>query len=332
MISPGGRGERMETLQEDPLDDAIKVFTGNGNPALAQEICDHLGIPLGKATIRRFSNENIFVQIQENVRERDVFVVQPLSSPVSENLVELLIMLDALKSASARRITAVVPYYSYARSDKKDMPRISIAGRLIADLMVTAGASRILTMTLHSEQVQGFFRCQADHLSATPILSEYFRTLSLQNCVALATDAGSARRAGSYATRLNIPLAFIDKRRIADDQVEVRAVVGDVKGKTILLFDDEIATGTSLLEAYNSLEKIGAEVGDFYVGATHGVFTADAVPRLMASRIRQVVITNTVPLPPGKCCDKIVQLSVAPLFGEAIRRIHTGESVSEIFE
>jgi ribose-phosphate pyrophosphokinase len=312
------------------MQDRIKVFTGNGNPQLAQEICDHLGIPLGRAEISRFSNENVFVQVLENVRERDVFVVQPLSSPVSENLVELLIMLDALKSASAQRITAVIPYYSYARSDKKDMPRISIAGRLIADLLVTAGANRLLTMTLHSEQVQGFFRCQADHLLAVPILCDHFQSLNLSNCVALATDAGSARRAGQYATRLNIPLAFIDKRRVSDEEVEVRAVVGDIRGKNILFFDDEIARGTSLLEAVKLLREF--DVGDIYVGATHGVLTGDAVGRLNSSPVRQVVITNTVPLPPAKRCPKIVQLSVAPLFGEAIRRIHTGESVSEIFE
>ena len=312
------------------FEDRIKVFTGSGNPQLAQEICDHLGIPLGRAEIVRFANENIFVQIQENVRERDVFVVQPLSNPVSENLVELLIMLDALRGASAHRITAVIPYYSYARSDKKDMPRISIAGRLIADLLVTAGANRLLTMTLHSEQVQGFFRCPADHLLATPILCGYFRSLKLENCVALATDAGSARRAGQYATRLNIPLAFIDKRRVSDEEVEVRAVVGEVKGKTIIFFDDEIARGTSLLEGVRLLEEFA--VGDIYVGVTHGVLTGDAVQRIMESPIRQVVVTNTVSLPPEKRCSKIVQLSVAPLFGEAIRRIHTGESVSEIFE
>jgi len=308
----------------------IKVFSGNGNGALARAICDHLGISLGRAEISRFSNENIFVQIQENVRERDVFVVQPLSTPVSENLVELLIMLDALRGASARRITAVIPYYSYARSDKKDMPRISIAGRLIADLLVTAGANRMLTMTLHSEQVQGFFRCQADHLSATPILCDYFRSLNLENCVALAADAGSARRAGPYATRLNIPLAFVDKRRVSDERVEVRAIVGDVKGKTILYFDDEIARGTSLLETVNLLQDFG--VGDIYVGVTHGVLANDAVARIERSPIRQVVITDTVPLPPEKRSPKIVQLSVAPLFAQAIRRIHTGESVSEIFE
>jgi ribose-phosphate pyrophosphokinase len=310
--------------------DRIKVFTGGGNPALAQAICDELDIPLSQADIARFSNENIFVQIRENVRERDVFVVQPLSSPVSENLVELLIMLDALRSASARRITAVIPYYSYARSDKKDKPRISIAGRLIADLLVTAGANRVLTMTLHSEQVQGFFRCQADHLSATPILCDYFRSLNLENCVALAPDAGSARRAGAYATRLNIPLAFIDKRRVSDTQVRARAVVGDVKGKTVVCFDDEIATGSSLLETVNVLMDFGVE--EVYVGATHGVFTGDAVERIEGSAIRQVVVTDTVPLRPMTSECKIIQLSVAPLFAQAIRRIHTGESVSEIFE
>jgi ribose-phosphate pyrophosphokinase len=310
--------------------DRIKVFSGGGNPALAQAICDELDIPLSQADIARFSNENIFVQIRENVRERDVFVVQPLSSPVSENLVELLIMLDALRSASARRITAVIPYYSYARSDKKDKPRISIAGRLIADLLVTAGANRVLTMTLHSEQVQGFFRCQADHLSATPILCDYFRSLNLANCVALAPDAGSARRAGAYATRLNIPLAFIDKRRVSDTQVRARAIVGDVKGKTVVCFDDEIATGSSLLETVNVLMNSGVE--EVYVGATHGVFTGDAVKRIEDSAIRHVVVTDTVPLRSVKSGGKIVQLSVAPLFAQAIRRIHTGESVSEIFE
>lgn len=310
--------------------DEIRVFTGGGNLELAQAICDHLGLPLGRADIERFSNENIFVQVLDNVRERDVFVVQPLSSPVSENLVELLIILDALRGASAKRITAVVPYYSYARSDKKDQPRISIAGRLIADLLVTAGANRLLTMTLHSEQVQGFFRCQADHLSATPILCDYFSSLDLENCVALAADAGSARRAGPYATRLNIPLAFVDKRRVNDESVEIRAIVGDVKGKTILYFDDEIARGTSLLKTVDFLK--GLDVGDIYVGVTHGVLTGDAVEGIQQSPIKEVVITDTVPLPPEKRSDKIVQLSVAPLFAQAIRRIHTGESVSQIFQ
>ncbi len=312
------------------MQDEIKIFTGSSNPQLAQAICDELGIPLGEANISRFSNDNIFVQICENVRERDVFVVQSLCSPVSDNLVELLIMLDALKGASASRITAVVPYYSYARSDKKHMPRISIAGRLTADLLVTAGANRLLTMTLHSEQVQGFFRCQTDHLSATPILCKHFGSLDLQNCVALAGDAGSARRAGPYATRLNIPLAFVDKRRVSDEEVEVRAIVGDVEGKTILYFDDEIARATSLIETVRMLRGFG--VGDIYVGVTHGVLTGDAVERVEDSPIKQVVITDTVPLRADKHSKKIVQLSVAPLFAQAIQRIHTGESVSAIFE
>ncbi len=312
------------------MQDEIKVFTGSSNPQLAQAICAELGIPLGEARIARFSNENIFVQIRENVRERDVFVVQSLCSPVSDNLVELLIMLDALKGASANRITAVVPYYSYARSDKQDMPRISIAGRLIADLVVTAGANRILTMTLHSEQVQGFFRCQADHLLATPILCKYFDALGLRDSVALAPDAGSARRAGAYAERLNIPLTFVDKRRLGDTEVEARAVVGDVSGKTVICFDDEIATATSLIETVKLLRGFG--VGDIYVGVTHGALTGDAVKRIEDSPIKQVVITDTVPLPAAKESEKIVQLSVAPLFAQAIKRIHTGESVSAIFE
>ena len=312
------------------MQDAIKIFTGSSNPALAGAICDHLSIPIGRAHIRRFSNDNIFVQICENVRERDVFVVQSLCPPVSDNLLELLIMIDALRSASARRITAVVPYYSYARSDKKDMPRISITGRLIADLLVTAGASRILTMTLHSEQVQGFFQCQADHLSATPILCNHFSSLDLSKCVALAADAGSARRAGAYATRLNIPLAFVDKRRLGDNKVEARAIVGEVKDKTILYFDDEIATASSLLETIATLDRFG--IGDIYVGVTHGVLTGDAVERIGQSQIKQVAITDTVPLAEGKRSPKIVQLSVAPLFAQAIERIHTGESVSELFE
>jgi ribose-phosphate pyrophosphokinase len=312
------------------VQDAIKVFSGSSNPQLAQAICKELGIPLSPVDIARFSNDNISVQIAENVRERDVFVIQSLSTPVSEHLVELLIMLDALKGASARRITAVVPYYSYARSDKKDKPRISIAARLIADLLVTAGANRMLTMTLHSEQVQGFFRCQTDHLSATPILCSHFQHLDLNNCVALAADAGSARRAGAYATRLNIPLAFVDKRRLADDKVQARAIVGDVKGKTVLYFDDEIATGSSLLETIGVLEHF--EVGDIYVAVTHGVLTGKAVERIEQSRIKQVLVTDTVPVPQEKQTSKIVQRSVAPLFAQAIRRIHTGESVSEIFE
>lgn len=306
----------------------IKVFSGNGNPALAQAICDYLSIPLGKLSISRFSNENIFVQINENVRERDVFVIQPLSSPVSENLVELLLTLDSLRHASARRITAVIPYFSYARSDKKDMPRISIAGRLMADLLETAGANRVLTMTLHSDQVMGFFRIPIDQLNSIPTFCRHFETVDLTNTVVLATDAGSARRAGAYATRLQLPLAFIDKRRVSEEEVEVRAVVGDVTGKRVIIFDDEICRGTSLIEAVKAIEPM--KVKGVRAAATHGVFTKDAPARICSlDLMEEVVVTDTVAV--GKQNDKVRVLSVAPVFGEAIKRIHTGESISGLF-
>ncbi|NIM04810.1 MAG: ribose-phosphate diphosphokinase [Armatimonadetes bacterium] len=313
------------------MKDSIKVFSGNGNPHLARAICDYLDLPLGQVTISRFSNENIFIQIEENVRERDVFVVQPLCSPVSENLIELLLMLDSLRHASARRITAVIPYFSYARSDKKDMPRISIAGRLVADLLQSAGADRALTMSLHSDQVMGFFRIPIDQLNPIRIFCDYFRELGLEDTVALATDAGSARRAGAYAIRLNLPLAFIDKRRVSDEEVHARAVVGDVSGKTVIIFDDEICRGTSLLEAVKTVHDM--EVREVRAAATHGVFANDALERIEAlDPLKQVIVTDTVPRQPTKEGSKIRTLSVAGLFGEAIKRIHTGESVSGLFE
>jgi ribose-phosphate pyrophosphokinase len=312
------------------MNDPIKIFTGNGNPELARAIADYLDIPLGEVEIRRFSNENIFVQIQENVRERDVFIIQPLCSPVSENLLELLLLLDSARYASARRITAIIPYYSYARSDKKDMPRISIAGRLIADLLETAGAQRVLTMTLHSEQVMGFFRMPIDHLNPIPIFCDYFKEMDLEDAVVLATDAGSTRRAGRYAIRLDLPLCFIDKRRIGDDKVELRAVVGNVAGKKVLIFDDEIATAGSLIEGIKAIAPLNLK--GVYAAATHGVFTNNAIPNICATDdLLEVVVTDTVPIPPEKMAEKIRVLSVAPLFGEAIKRIHTGESISSLF-
>jgi ribose-phosphate pyrophosphokinase len=307
----------------------LRIFTGNGNPELAQEICDYLGVPLGQAIIRRFSNENLFIQILENVREADVFVVQPFSSPCHENIMELLIMMDALRSASARRITAVIPYYSYARSDKKDAPRISITGRLMADLLVTAGANRVLTMTLHKPQVHGFFSVPTDHLYATPILCNYFRELDLRNTVAVASDAGHVKEAAIYAERLDLPLAFVDKRRISDTEVEAQAVVGDVKGKNAIIFDDEIAAGSSLIATTQVLQEIG--VREMRSGCTHGVLCGDAVNKIARSPLTEVVVANTVPVRAEKRIDKITVLSVAPLFGEAIKRIHTGESVSSLF-
>jgi len=311
------------------MEDPLKIFSGTANPELAQEICEGVGVPLGRAEISAYSNENIFVQIGENVRERDVFVVQPLWT--SRSIVEMLIMLDSLRSASARRITAVIPYYSYARSDKKDMPRISIAARLLGDLLVAAGADRILTMTLHSPQVQGFFNVPCDQLYATPILSSYFKQrLQMTNAVALAADAGSAKRAGAYASRLNIPLAFVDKRRVDDLHVEVRNVVGDVAGKDVIIFDDEIAAAGSLMETVKAIQQF--DVGKVYAGATHGVLSGPAVERIREMAIEEVVVTNTVPVPPDKRDDKVKVLSVAPVFAEAIKRIHTGESVSALFE
>jgi len=308
---------------------ALKVFTGNGNPALAQEICDYLGVPLGKVSINRFSNENIFVQIQENVREADVYVIQPFTSPVHENIMELLIMMDALRSASARRITAVIPYYSYARSDKKDEPRISIAGRLMADLLVTSGANRVLTMTLHAPQVHGFFSVPTDHLVATPILADYFRNLGVEDAVIVAPDAGHAKRAGEFGQRLGLPIAFVDKRRISDTEVETTALVGDVRGKNCLIVDDEIAAGSTTVQTVSALLDHGAR--NVYAAATHGVLCGPAIKRLSDSPLQQVVVSNTVAVPPEKQIDKLKVLSVAPLFGQAMKSIHTGESVSALF-
>ncbi|MCC6446134.1 MAG: ribose-phosphate pyrophosphokinase [Armatimonadetes bacterium] len=311
------------------MEDRLQVFAGRSNPALAQEICDYLGIPLGQVSIQCFSNDNIFIQIQESVREKDVFVMQSFSAPASEHILELLIMLDALRGASARRITAVIPYFSYARSDKKDHPRISIAGRLMADLLVAAGADRVLTMTLHSPQVHGFFRIPLDHLTAAPVIADYFEKMGLEDCVALAPDAGSAKRAGDYAVRLHIPMAFIDKRRVSDRKVEIDAVVGNVREKNVLIFDDEIAAASSMVGTVEAIRKYG--IKNIYAGATHGVFCGPAIERLRESPIHQIVVTNTVARGPEKHLDKIKTLSVAPLFGEAIKRIHTGESVGAMF-
>jgi ribose-phosphate pyrophosphokinase len=308
---------------------ALKIFCGTGNPGLAQEICDYLGEPLGRVEVTRFSNENIFVQVQENVREADVYVVQPFASPVHENICELLILMDALRSASARRITAVIPYYSYARSDKKDAPRISIAGRLMADVLVTAGANRVLTMTLHSPQVHGFFSVPTDHLVATPILADYFSRLEMENAVIVAPDAGHAKRAGEFGERMKLPIAFVDKRRLSDMSVEATAVVGDVRGKNCLIVDDEIAAASTTIQTTRALLDHGA--ASVSAAATHGVLCGPAISRLVESPLAQIVVTNTVAVPPEKQFDRLTVLSVAPLFGEAIKSIHTGESISQLF-
>ena len=312
------------------MNDELKVFAGRSNPSLADEICERLGIARSGLTISRFSNDNLSVQIDENVRERDVFVVQAFTEPASDRILELLITLDALRSASARRITAVIPYFSYGRSDKKDAPRISIAGRLIADLLHTAGADRVLTMDLHAEQVHGFFNIPVDHLTAIPIVAAHIeKTCDMDNAVVVATDAGGAKRAGKFASRLGLPLAIIDKRRVSDTEVRQGHVVGDVVGKDAVVFEDEIATGGTMAETARTLAAAGA--GRVFAGATHGVLVGQAIANLRESSIASFTVTNTVEVPAEKRLEKMTVLSVAPLLAEAIRRIHTGESVGALF-
>ncbi len=312
------------------MGDKLKVFSGSAHPALAREICDLLEIELGEMTIHKFSNDNIKVKIEENVRNADVFVVQPSTIPVNEGLMELLIIIDAVKHASANRITAVLPYYPYARSDKKDEPRISITARLVADLLETAGADRILTMDLHSPQIQGFCRIPADQLQALPILCDYFQAKLDDNYVVIAADAGGVKMTADYASQLHLPLAIIDKRRFADDEkAAVLNIVGDVKGKKAIIFDDEISTGGTLVEAAEELLTFGAV--EVSAGIVHPVLVGNAKEKVANSKLKELVVTNSLPVPPEKKLNRITILSVAPLFAEAVRRIHNGESVSSLF-
>jgi len=311
--------------------DEIKVFTGNAHPSLAQAVADYLGIPLGKCEVFEFSNENIFVRILENVRARDTFVIQPLCSPVNKSLVELLIILDALKRASAERITAVVPYYGYGRTDKKDQPRVPITARLVADLLTVAGANRLLTVDLHAPQIQGFFNIPVDELTALYLLSNYFKEKALDNLVVVATDIGISKRARDLAAKLNAPLAIIEKRRIGnDDQTETLNVIGDVEGKVALTVDDEIDTGGSLLGVVSTLKEQGAT--EIYSCCTHPVFSGPAMKRIATCPAEEIVVTDTIPITDNKQVDKIKVLPIAPLLGEAIRRIHTGQSIGALFE
>lgn len=311
--------------------DELKVFTCNTHPALARGICDYLGIALGKAEVFEFSNENIFVRILENVRERDVFAIQPISSPVNKSLMELLIMLDALRRASAGRITAVVPYFGYGRTDKKDQPRVPITARLVADMLTVAGANRLLTVDLHAGQIQGFFTIPVDELTALYILSEYFEEKALKNLVVVATDIGISKRARDLAERLNTPLAIIEKRRVGNvDRAETLNIIGDVRGSCALLVDDEIDTGGSLVAAVDALTRKGAT--EIYACCTHPVFSGSAVDRIQASAVKEVVVTDTIPIPDAGKRDKVTVLPVAPLLGEAIRRIHSGLSVGAMFQ
>ncbi len=311
--------------------DELKIFTGNANPALAGAVAEYLDIPLGKCEVLQFSNENTFVRILENVRSRDTFVVQPICSPVNQSLVELLIMIDALKRASAGRITAVVSYYGYGRTDKKDQPRVPITARLVADLLTVAGANRILTVDLHAAQIQGFFNIPVDELTAIGIISNYFKQKNLKDLVVVATDIGSTKRARDYAAKLNATLAIMEKRRIGNaDQTETLNIIGDVAGKIALTVDDEIDTAGSLVNTVSALLKNGAR--EVYACCTHPVFSGPAIERIAASPVKEVVVTDTIPVNGRKKLDKITVLPIAPLLGEAIKRIHTGQSVGELFE
>jgi len=311
--------------------DELKVFTGNAHPALAKSVCDYLGIPLGKAEIFDFSNENIFVRILENVRQRDVFVIQPISSPVNKSLVELLIMLDAFKRASAGRITAVVPYYGYGRTDKKDQPRVPITARLLADLITTAGANRLLTMDLHAAQIQGFFNIPVDELTALSILSQYFKEKALDNLVVVATDIGISKRARDIAANLGASLAIIEKRRLGNiDATEALNIIGEVQGMCALTVDDEIDTAGSLVGVVNTLMEHGAT--EVYACCTHPVFSGPATQRIASSPVKEVVVTDTIPVTGDKKLDKITVLPIGSLLGEAVHRIHTGLSVGAMFE
>ena len=311
--------------------DELKVFTGNAHPTLAQAVCEYLGISLGKADVFQFSNENIFVRIMENVRQRDVFVIQPICSPVNKSLVELLIMIDAFKRASAGRITAVVPYYGYGRTDKKDQPRVPITARLVADLVTTAGANRLLTMDLHAPQIQGFFNIPVDELTALPILSRYFQEQAIDNLVVVATDIGISKRARDLAAKLAAPLAIIEKRRLSNnDATETLNIIGEVEGKHALTVDDEIDTAGSLIGVVNTLLEHGAT--EVCACCTHPVLSGSAIDRIARSPVEEVVVTDTIPVSGSKKLDKITILSVDSLLGEAIHRIHTGLSVGAMFE
>jgi ribose-phosphate pyrophosphokinase len=309
--------------------EAMGLYAGNSNTLLANRIARYLGMALGSAEVFEFANENIFVRILDNVRERDVFLVQPTCRPVQKSIMELLIMIDAFKRASAGRITAVVPYYSYGRSDKKDQPRVPITARLIADLISVAGADRLLTMDLHQGQIQGFFNIPVDELTAVHLLSNYWRQKSLENVVVV-TDLGYAKRARTFAELVGAPLAIIEKRREAnDDRARFMNVIGDVRGKRAIIVDDEIDTAGTLIMTIQALEREGAL--EAYACATHGVLSDPAIDRIRDSGLLEVVITDTIPLPPSRQLDRIKVLSVAPLIGEAITRIHRGESVGALF-
>ncbi len=304
------------------------VFSGSAHHGLAEEICENLGVPLSHVEIKRFSNDCLQAQLLSNCRQRDVFIVQPLVPPTQEHLMELLLMIDAARGASAAQITAVIPHYAYARSDKKDASRISLGGRLVADLLVTAGVTRVITMTLHAPQVHGFFSVPVDHLTGLGVLADHYRGNDLDDCTVVSPDLGNAKQASLLARMLGLPVAAGSKQRKADDKVVIEAIVGDVAGRRAIVLDDEIATGGSIVELMDRLRDYGCREAS--VAATHGLFTGNAVERLRQHpMISEVVCTNTVPPPDG--WPELEVLSVASLFAEAMRRVHQGRSVSKLF-
>jgi ribose-phosphate pyrophosphokinase len=309
--------------------DRCKVFTGNSNPALAEEVCNNMNIPLGRSQLTRFSDGESYFQILENVRGVDVFVMQSTCSPVNTNLMELFIMIDAFKRASAGRITAVIPYYGYARQDRKDKPRVPITSKLVADLITEAGADRVLTMDLHANQIVGFFKIPVDHLYAAPVILKYISEQKFENLTIVSPDAGGVERARAFAVRLNAQLAIVDKRRVAPNVAESMNIIGDVGGRTCVIVDDIIDTAGTLTSTAESLKQKGA--GKIYATCSHPVFSGPAIDRLHHSPLERVVITNTIPLSEQKRSPKVVLLSVGELLARAITNIHKELSVSELF-
>ncbi len=306
----------------------LRLFTGNANRPLAAAICDNLNIELGDATVDQFADGETCVKINENIRGADIFIVQPTFAPAT-NLMELLVMIDAVRRASARRVTAVIPYFGFQRQDRKDQPRVPITAKLVANLITTAGADRVMTMDLHSAQIQGFFDIPFDHLYAAPVLVDHYMRLAIPDVAVVAPDIGSVKMARAYAKRLSGNLAIVDKRRPRPDAVEMMNVIGDVEGRNVVIFDDIVSTASTLVEAARAVREAGAR--EVYAACTHGVLCGDALERITNSDVRELVITDSIPHTPGSLPAKIRVLSVASLLGEAIRRIHDEESLSSLF-
>ena len=314
-----------------PSFEDLRIFSGNSHPKLASDICDYLRIPLGECDVFKFSNDNTFVSFKENVRERDVFLVQTFCQPVNDHIMELLVMIDAAKRASAGRITAVIPHYSYGRSDKKDQPRVPITARLVANLLTVAGADRVLTVDLHAGQIQGFFNIPVDELSAVQMLAGHFKANNIGIEVASATDAGDVKRTRDTARFLNVGMSLVEKHRIGnEDRVEAVSLIGDVKDKTALIVDDELGTGGTVIATAHALKEHGAK--DIYCAVTHPVLSGEASNILAQSDVIETVVTDTLPVPDAKRSSNLTVLSIAPMLGDAIHRIHGGLSVGAMFE